>query len=127
MGRPDSPTGVAAELQRLKPLQWTKTEAQRVLTLWRASRRPRETFAHQHGLVPQRLRRWRQLLTEEAAPAPLRLVPAVVVADPPRPLAPARPPVVVHVARACTVEVAEPAQVSPEWVAALVLALGTAP
>jgi len=127
MGRPESPTGVAAELQRLKPLQWTKTDAERVLALWRASGRPLETFAHEHGLVPQRLRRWRQLLTDERPPAPLRLVPAVVVAEAPRPLAPARPPVVVHAARACTVEVAEPAQVSPEWVAALLLALGTAP
>ena len=127
MGKPESPTGVAAELQRLKPLQWTKTDAQRVLALWQASGRPLETFAHEHGLVPQRLRRWRQLLTDERAPAPLRLVPAVVVAELPRPLAAARPPVVVHAARACTVEVAEPAQVSPEWVAALVLALDAAP
>jgi transposase-like protein len=127
MRKPDSPTRVAAELQRLKPLQWTKTDAQRVLAFWRASGRPLETFAHEHGLVPQRLRRWRQLLADKPEPAPLRLVPAVVVADAPRPLAPARPPVVVHAARACTVEVGEPAQVSPEWVAALVLALGTAP
>ena len=125
MGKPDSPTGVAAELQRLKPLQWTKTDAQRVLALWRASGRPLDTFAHEHGLVPQRLRRWRQLLADERAPPPLRLVPVVV--DSPRPPAPARPPVIVRVTRAGTVEVADPTQVSPEWVAALVLALGTAP
>ena len=125
MGKPDSPTRIAAELRRLKPLLWTKTEAQRVLHLWRASGRPLDTFARAHGLVPQRVRRWRQLLVDEQAPAPLQLVP--VVAAPARPLLVARSPVIVHAAGPCTVEVTDPTQVPPSWVAALVLAVGTAP
>ena len=124
MGRLESPAAVAAELQRLKPLVWTKTEARRVLDLWRQSGLPLDTFAHAHGLVPQRLRRWRPILAAEGTLASIALVPAVVVAD--ALPAPALAPVVVHAARACTVEVTDPAQVSPHWVAAFVVALGAA-
>ena len=128
MGTRDAPTAVAAELRRLKPLQWSKTEAQRVLELWRASGRPLETFAHEHGLVPQRVRRWRDLLAERED-AQVSLVPAVIVGGPLRPrVAPrARPAVVVQATHDCAVEVVEPDRVAPAWVAALIVALEATP
>ena len=122
MGRQVSPTDIAAELQRLKPQQWTRRDAHRVLALWRQSGQPLQTFARMHGLVPQRLRRWRDIFV--ADDQPVTLVP-MVVTEAASVWATAHAPVIVHAGRACTVEVADPAQVSPHWVAALVVALGT--
>jgi hypothetical protein len=129
MGTPAAPTAVAAELRRLKPLQWTRTEAERVLQLWRASGRPLQTFAREHGLVPQRLRRWRDLIGEPGRPerGPVSLVPAVIIAEPePLRLVPGgRAPVIVHAAHECAVEVVDPDRVTPTWVAGLIVALET--
>ena len=125
MDRSDTTDVVAAELRRLKPLQWTQTEAERVLELWRASGRPLQTFARQHGLVPQRLRRWRDLLGVPRPQTTLSLVPAVIVGTPrgAGDAATGSPAVVVQVAGGGAVEVVAPERVAPAWVAALVVAL----
>jgi hypothetical protein len=127
MDRSDTTNAVAIELRRLKPVQWTRTEAERVLELWRASGRPLQTFARKHDLVPQRLRRWRDLLGVPRPQSPLGLVPAVIVGTPGagRDAGAGSPAVVVRVPGGGAVEVVAPERVAPAWVAALVVALET--
>lgn len=51
--------------------QWSEHEARSVLQAWRASGLSIERFATERGIVPQRLRYWRQKLAEvEATEAP---------------------------------------------------------
>jgi hypothetical protein len=47
-------------------VRWSEHEARGVLSAWRKSGLPLDTFAKQRGLVPQRIRHWRKKL--EAAP-----------------------------------------------------------
>jgi hypothetical protein len=48
--------------------QWSEHEARSVLQAWRSSGLSVERYALQHGLVPQRLRYWRQKLAEVEVP-----------------------------------------------------------
>ena len=66
--------------------QWTKAEARQLLTEWKKSGLPLGTFARERGIGAERLRWWRQRLSEattakrkgkKKAPA-VRLVPAMI-------------------------------------------------
>ena len=48
--------------------QWSELEARAVLQAWRASGLSIERFASQRGLVPQRIRFWKQKLGELETP-----------------------------------------------------------
>ena len=43
-------------------VRWSEHEARGVLSAWRKSGLPLETFAKERGLVPQRIRNWRNKL-----------------------------------------------------------------
>lgn len=62
--------------------QWSEHEARGVLTAWRRSGQPLERFAKERGLVPQRIRFWRDKLEGKATVAagsqPLALLPVQV-------------------------------------------------
>lgn len=60
--------------------QWTEVEARGVLSAWRKSGLSVEKFAHERGLVPQRIYHWRKKLeakgedTTALALLPVRLI-----------------------------------------------------
>ena len=68
--------------------QWSEHEARGVLTAWRRSGQPLERFAKERGLVPQRIRFWRDKLEGKGTVAtgsqPLALLP-VQVTEPAHP------------------------------------------
>lgn len=72
--------------------QWSEHEARSVLSAWRKSGLRLETFAKERGLVPQRLRFWRDKLegksSEPASASPLALLPVQVTE--PAPAAPTK-------------------------------------
>lgn len=68
--------------------QWSEHEARGVLSAWRKSGQPLETFAKERGLVPQRLRWWKNKLEGKTAalvrtPSPLALLPVQVTESSP--------------------------------------------
>lgn len=54
--------------------RWGEDEGRVALAAWRASGLPLQTFAHEQGLCPQRLRAWRGRLGEVPALLPVRVV-----------------------------------------------------
>ncbi len=63
--------------------QWSEHEARSILSAWRKSGQPLERFAKERGLVPQRLRWWRNKLNGKSTalvrtPSPLALLPVQV-------------------------------------------------
>jgi len=60
--------------------QWRADEARRVLREWRASGLPLESFARERGLTGERLRWWRNRLSEWKDPGPgeTSLAPVVI-------------------------------------------------
>lgn len=64
--------------------QWTAEEARQALREWRASEAPLETFARQRGLTAQRLRWWRDRLSDwkGAGPGEASLAPVVITGTP---------------------------------------------
>ncbi len=63
--------------------QWSEHEARAVLGAWKKSGLPLETFAKARGLVPQRLRWWRQKLDSRPATHPVALLPVQVTGPAP--------------------------------------------
>jgi hypothetical protein len=66
--------------------QWSEHEARGVLSAWRKSGQPLETFAKERGLVPQRLRWWKAKLEGKTAlvrsESSLALLPVQVTESP---------------------------------------------
>ena len=58
--------------------QWSEVEARGVLEAWRRSGMLLEPYARQRGLVPQRLRWWKDKLEAAEARNALRSAPAVL-------------------------------------------------
>ena len=98
--------------------RWSKDEARSMLEALDQSQQSVLAFARAHGVSPQRLYRWRQLLREEAVQdesTPMQLVPVHVrVAEGDGGWTPA---VVIRLSDGSVVEVLSSA--SPTWVAAL--------
>ena len=63
------------QIRRLLTVRrWGEDEGRVALAAWRASGLPLQTFAHEQGLCPQRLRAWRGRLGEVPALLPVRVV-----------------------------------------------------
>lgn len=100
--------------------RWTKSEGRAAIAAWRASGESMASFAERHEIDAQRISWWRKRL--EASDAPTTLVPVTIAA----------PRVVAGVAAAAVrvqvedveIVVHDPAQVSPEWLAALTTLIG---
>jgi hypothetical protein len=91
-------------------IQWTQTDAERVLDEWQRSGNTLEAFARARGLVPQRIAWWRKRLgvAHSTKTTALTLVPATVISA--EPMAVLRFPGDV---------VLELSSVSPSWIASL--------
>ena len=68
--------------------QWSEHEARGILSTWRKSGQPLERFAKDRGLVPQRLRWWKNKLEGKATAlvrtqSPLALLPVQVTESSP--------------------------------------------
>jgi hypothetical protein len=115
------------ELAALRgPQHWSAETAQRVLTTWRASRLSRAEFCAKHQLRSTRLSTWERQLGDwqslaEVSPAEAmaHMVPAVVHTS-----SHGEAPLSLQLPSGLTIEVRAAERVSPEWLAALVTALG---
>ena len=114
-------TSLTAVLARRR---WGEKDARAVLKAWRRSGLSVHAFAHSVGLDAQRLFWWRKRLenagdllpprTEQKPTSSLTLIPTTVVST-------ARcASVTVRLPRGARIEVADPALVSPAWIAELV-------
>ncbi len=102
--------------------QWTVEEARETLREWRASGLPLATFASQRGLTGERLRWWRNRLSEwkGAGPAETSLAPVVITGVP----APVERGAAVTVrAGDLVVEVADVEAVPAGWLSAFMVGL----
>ncbi len=100
--------------------QWTVEEARRALREWRASGEPLEAFARRRGWTSQRLRWWRDRLSdwEEAGPAEAALAPVVVTGE-----LLTRPAAVTLRAGDLVVEVADVGAVPASWLSTFLVGL----
>ena len=112
--------GLARGVEISGAVRWSEADARRVLDAWRRSGRSAYAYAREHGMNAQRLLWWRKRLGEweheGRAPrrsARVRLVPAVLAADPRAPAA------VVRLGAHVTVEISEVSSVPASWVASL--------
>lgn len=105
--------------------QWTSGHAGRQLRAWRASGLSLGTFARRRGLSAQRLRWWRDRLSdwEETAAVAPGLAPAVVTGAL---AAPASASVTVRLPSGAVLELADAAGVPPAWLVAVVGGLSRA-
>ena len=117
------------DIARLGWQRWTANDAGRVLSAWDASGLSLAAFSRRHALTAQRVAWWRDRLGKlskarpalQSAPSPLRFVPAVVRA----PAAGSGSAVVtIRVCGGVAVEIADPALVAPQWLAALLRQCG---
>ena len=97
-------------------IQWTESDARRVLAEWERSGHTLEAFARSRGLVPQRLAWWRKRLraSRSGMRAALTLIPATVIDA--TAVAPAGPAAMIRLAHGIVIEVDV---ASPSWIAAL--------
>jgi transposase-like protein len=114
---------VAEEMARLREQRWTTKDARRALAACDDSGLSVAAFAREHGVKQQRLSWWRKRLGEwdRLGPAaggtsPVQFVPAVVQVS----RVAAGGTIAIRVLDGVTVEIAD---VSPQWVAALVRGL----
>lgn len=105
--------------------RWSREQAAAVLEEWKSSGLSLAAFARERGVVAQRLHWWRARLRGQSAPRAARpghkLVPAIITGVP---LLAA--PVTVRMTTGESMEVSEPSSVSPDWVAAVVVAISRA-
>ena len=109
--------------------QWSPEEAQAVLVEWRASGLSLGRFARERGLGVERLRWWKKRLGEWSEPRSVAQGPALVpmvLSEPVPAVERGRNCVVVRLPGGLVVEVAEPAAVSAQWLAAVVSQLSRA-
>lgn len=106
-----------AEIRRLEELRderWTEADARFVLGAQHSSGHSVLEFAREHGLIPQRLWRWRSRLGEVSTMPeevePLSFAPVVVTG-----LGRSAVAVVVRVGE-IEVEVIDPSKVEPRWI-----------
>lgn len=124
-----STRGTVAKRQEHRWRQWNPEEAQEVLAEWRASGVSLGRFARERGLGVERLRWWKKRLGDWREPQSgtqrPALVPMVLSESAPA-VAAGKTPVVVRLPGGLVVEVAEPAAVSAQWLAAVVSQLSRA-
>jgi len=117
--------GTKASGRVLHSMRWSREQAAAILEEWRSSGQSIAAFAREHGVVAQRLHWWRARLRGQPAPradSPRHnLVPAIITGAP---LLAAS--VTVRTTTGEAVEVSEPSSVSPDWVAAVVVAISRA-
>ena len=105
--------------------RWSREQAAAVLEEWKSSGLSIAAFARERGVVAQRLHWWRARLRDQSAPRVARsgrkLVPAIITGVP---LLAA--PVTVRTTTGELVDVSEPSSVSPDWLAAVVVAISRA-
>ena len=106
-------------------MRWSRDQAVAILEEWRSSGQSIAAFARERGVVAQRLHWWRAQLRGQPAPREAapghKLVPAIITGTP---LLAAS--VTVRTTTGEAVEVSEPSSVSPDWVAAVVVAISRA-
>lgn len=136
MGKTSSGT---SRSRRARSANWTRAEAQRVLDAWRSSGLSQQAFASREGIGASRLSYWAEQLrgTEtlekgepraaalvpaivKEAPRAAALVPAIVKMAPMVSLGRGTGPVVVHSPAGTAIEITEPTEVTPAWLAELV-------
>lgn len=113
------------DIARLRGQRWTAADAARVLSAWETSGLSMSAFARRHVLTAQRIAWWRERLGElsnavparKTAIAPLRLVPAVLRESA---AGSCSALVTIRVRGGVAMEIADPAQVSAQWLAALI-------
>jgi len=105
--------------------RWSREQASAILAEWKSSGQSIAAFARERGVVAQRLHWWRARLRGQPAPRAVspghKLVPAIITGVP---LLAA--PVTVRMTTGESMEVSEPSSVSPDWVAAVVVAISRA-
>ena len=106
--------------------QWTAERARRELEAWQASGEPLATYARRREYTPQRLQWWRARLAQWSGGGEghghARLIPVEAA----RPVGTdAVATVTLHLPGGIRAEIGDLASVPPEWLAALVRALGT--
>ena len=111
-----------SKLAKLRGVRWSEAEAQEVLAAVEDSGNSIHAFALEHALSPNKLYRWRdRLARDEAAEEPedveqLSFAPVVVTGL-------GRTPAVVVRLGEFEVEVIEPSDVDPAWIARLLAAM----
>jgi len=116
-------------IARLGRQRWTVKDAAHVLSAWEASGLSLAAFSRRHALTAQRVAWWRDRFGElskalpalKSAPAPLRFVPAVVRASA---AGSGSAVVTIRVCGGVAVEIADPALVPAQWLAALLRQCG---
>jgi len=105
--------------------RWSREQAAAVLEEWKSSGLSLAAFARERGVVAQRLHWWRARLRGQPAPRAVspehKLVPAIITGAP---LFAAS--VTIRATTGEVVEVSEPSSVSPDWLAAVVVAISRA-
>lgn len=104
---------------------WKRETAARVLSDWTSSGESLTAFARRHKLSLHRLQWWRAQLAQAPEPhaQPVRLIPIVPGQAPLIDVGPQTAGAVSVMVGATRIEVSDPGQTDPRWLAALVLEL----
>lgn len=104
---------------------WKREDAARVLSEWSSSGLSLTAFARRHRLGVHRLQWWRAQLAQAAGQhaQPVRLIPAVPPRAPLMTIDPSATCAVSVTVGAARVDINDPGQTDPRWLAALVSAL----
>ena len=116
-------------ISHMRGRRWTAADAALVLSAWESSGLSMAAFARRHGLTGQRIAWWRERLgklTEAVPPrkagnAPLCFVPAILRESP---AGRGDALVTIRVPGGVEMGIVDPAQVSPQWLSALIRQCG---